>query len=235
MSYSIIIPNFNSSSFITKKINKLISFLKKTKINYEIIIVDDCSNDNSFIKIKELVNKNKKIRVIKNKINTGKSYSLIRGISKSKYKKIILIDSDLPYFYRLKNILDDLKIFDLVMIDRKHNVSKNLDTSFSYYQFFRVIIGLLFNKIIRIFLSINYRDTQAGLKGFIKPYNFSRINFVSKRFFFDVELILFFLKKKKKIKTIPVNFRVSNNSTIKIFALKKNIEIIKELFKIIIK
>lgn len=235
MSYSIIIPSFNSSNHITSKITKLINLLNKISIKYEIIIVDDCSTDNSPTKIIKLISSNKKIRIkmIKNTINTGKSFSIRKAIIRSNYEKIILIDSDLPYLYKLENIINSLKKFDLVMIDRKHSKSKNLDRSFTFYQFFRIQIGTVFNKIIRVFLPINYRDTQAGLKGFIKPHNFSKLKFISKRFFFDLELILLFIKKKKIITTIPVNFRVSNNSTIKIFAIKKNYEIIKELISVI--
>ena len=235
MEYSIIIPCFNSQSYIENKIDILIKFLNKKDVRYEIIIIDDCSNDKTFNKLLEINKKNNKTIIIKNIKNIGKSYSIIKGIGKSKYKKIILIDSDLPYFYRLNNIILALEKYDLVMIDRRHQKSKNLDTKKKLYQFLRIIIGLVFNKLIRLFLPINYKDTQAGLKGFIKPDNFSSLNFISKRFFFDLELILFFHYNKKKIKTIPVNFRVSKDSSIKIFNINKNIEILKELYKIICK
>ncbi len=234
MSLSIIMPNYNSEKFIRAKINKLSKFLKKKNIRFEIIIIDDCSLDNSYDKIKKLKNQNNKIKLFKNFKNSGKSYSIIKGIKKACYKKIILIDSDLPYFYRLNKIIDSLKKFDLVIIDRRHKKSKNLDNTFSIYQMIRIRIGLILNKIIRFFLSMDYKDTQAGLKSFIKPKNLFKKNFVSKRFFFDLELILFFIKEQKKIKTIPVNFRVSNNSTIKIFDLTRNIEIIKELIKVVL-
>ena len=235
MKYSIILPCFNSVNYIEKKINTLIKFLNKISIKYEIIIIDDCSNDGTFYKLLKIKSKSNKITVIKNTKNIGKSYSIIKGIKKSNYKKIILIDADLPYFYKFNNVLLGLNKYDLVMIDRRHKKSKNLDTKTNSYQFFRIKIGIIFNKIIRLFLPIDYKDTQAGLKGFIKPNNFSKLNFVSKRFFFDLELILFFCLMKKKIKTIPVNFRVSRKSSIKIFDLNKNIEILKELLKVISK
>jgi glycosyltransferase involved in cell wall biosynthesis len=224
MKYSIILPCFNSVNYIEKKINTLIKFLNKISIKYEIIIIDDCSNDGTFYKLLKIKSKSNKITIIKNTKNIGKSYSIIKGIKKSNYKKIILIDADLPYFYKFNNVLLGLNKYDLV-----------LDTKTNSYQFFRIKIGIIFNKIIRLFLPIDYKDTQAGLKGFIKPNNFSKLNFVSKRFFFDLELILFFCLMKKKIKTIPVNFRVSRKSSIKIFDLNKNIEILKELLKVISK
>ena len=54
---------------------------------------------------------------------------------------------------------------------------------------------------------MSIQDTQAGLKGFIKPKNFSKIKFISKRFFFDLELILLFIfAKKRKILSLKTNF-----------------------------
>jgi glycosyltransferase involved in cell wall biosynthesis len=230
MNYSIIIPCFNSEKYIIKNLDLLINYLKKIKAKYEIIVVDDCSLDKTF----KLLNKfKKKITIIKNKENIGKSYSLINGVLQSKYKNIVLIDSDLPYFEKLKTIMNNLKKYDFVLVDRRHKKSKNLDINFTIYQYLRIKIGLIFNKIIRMYLPIKFKDTQAGLKGFIKPDNFSKLNFVSKRFFFDLELMIYFTLHKKKIKTIPVNFNVSTDSTIKIFDLFKNIEILRELINVI--
>ena len=81
---------------------------------------------------------------------------------------------------------------------------------------------------------MSIRDTQAGLKGFIKPKNFSRIKFVSKRFFFDLELILLFIFAKKKILSLKTTYHVSIYSNISFFNLKKNFETLFELIKICI-
>ena len=50
------------------------------------------------------------------------------------------------------------------------------------------------------FLKINVYggDTQAGLKGFKKIRGFNNIKFISKKFFFDLELIIIYSKKKIK-------------------------------------
>ena len=83
------------------------------------------------------------------------------------------------------------------------------------------------------FINLKTKDTQSGLKGFEKPKNFNKIKFISKRFFFDLELLMIFQKKKIYPYSIPVKFEIPSNSNIKIFDLKKNIEIINELTKII--
>ena len=98
----------------------------------------------------------------------------------------------------------------------------------------RIILGYLINNFIRAWFNITIRDTQAGLKGFAKPKNFSRIKFISKRFFFDLELILLFSFLKKKIFSIQTIYSVDKKSNIYFFNLIKNFEILRELIKICI-
>ncbi len=77
-------------------------------------------------------------------------------------------------------------------------------------------------------------DTQAGLKAFKLNKEIKRKKFISKYYFFDIELINFFRKQNSKIKLIPVKFKVSNNSSIKIFSFK-NFNYINELIKVLYK
>ena len=66
------------------------------------------------------------------------------------------------------------------------------------YQLTRFIIGRLMCLILNyLCLDINVGDTQAGLKAFKKPKNFKKIKFISKKFFFDAELMILFYSLKK--------------------------------------
>ena len=96
----------------------------------------------------------------------------------------------------------------------------------------RNILGIAINLFIRMRFNINIKDTQAGLKGFVKPKNFSKIKFISKRFFFDLELILLFYFSKKKIFSLQTVYFVDEKSNINFFNLKKNYETLIELIKI---
>ena len=230
MSLSIIIPCFNSEKYILKNIEKLRSSINKINYKYEVIFIDDCSSDRTYEIVKNFIAQHKNIKIYKNYLNRGKSYSLIKGIKKAQFKKIIIIDSDLPYFSKIQILIKKLNSYDFVLINRGHKKSKNIGKDSNFYQIIRTYVGYFINFIIRTAFSIKIKDTQAGLKGFIKPKNFQKLSFSSKRFFFDLELLLYFVSQKKKIFSIPVIFVVSADSTIKIFDFKKNFEIIKELF-----
>ena len=234
--YSLIIPCYNCSQFIEKNIIKLIRKLNNFNIKYEIILIDDGSTDKTLEILKKINLNIKKIKILKNNFNIGKSFSSIKGIKISRYQKIILIDCDLPYFSDLKNIIFELnKGYDLVTINRKMEESKLISKNLNLYQITRYIIGGLIAiinlKVLK--LKIKGGDTQAGLKGFKKFKNFNKVKFLSRKFFFDLELISLYSKKKLSIKSIKTNYSVPSKSSIKIFNFSKNFEILCELFKVI--
>ncbi|MFT4303209.1 MAG: glycosyltransferase [Candidatus Woesearchaeota archaeon] len=100
---SIIIPVFNEENYIQRTIN---SILKQSYKNYEIIIIDDGSNDNTIKNIP----KNKKIRILKNKKNKGIVYSLNKGIKHSKGEYIARIDAgDISNKKRLEKQINEFK------------------------------------------------------------------------------------------------------------------------------
>ena len=104
----------------------------------------------------------------------------------------------------------------------------------NFYQLSRNYFGISINNFLKFWLKMSIRDTQAGLKGFIKPKNFSKIKFISKRFFFDLELILLFIFAKKKILSLKTTYNVAIDSNISFFNFKKNFETLFELIKICI-
>ena len=171
-------------------------------------------------KIKTIKKKDKKIK-ISVIILIKVSLSLISGIKKSKYEKIIIYDCDLPYLNYLKKWLK-ISIITLCFINRKSKESRLNSKLLNSYQIIRFLIGRLICFIINFTcLSLKTGDTQAGLKAFIKPKKFKKIKFLSKKFFFDAEIMIIFHGLNKKMKNIPIKYSVPKDSTIKIFELKK--------------
>ena len=66
---SIIIPSFNSEQTILESIDSIL--LQNLSISYEVIIVDDCSTDNSLELIRNKIRDYKNFKVYKNKSNLG--------------------------------------------------------------------------------------------------------------------------------------------------------------------
>lgn len=231
---SIIVPCYNYEKHILNNLEKLINRVEKYKVDYEIIVINDGSLDNTK-KVIENNLINKKINLIDNKKNKGKSFSIISTLPLCKYTNILLIDCDLPYFdYFDQVILGIQKNFDLVCINRRSKKSVVINENLNNYQKTRFILGNLIGKLINLFLKIDLEgtDTQAGLKAFKKEKDFKKLNFNSKKYFFDLELIYHFRKNQKKVLTIPVKYEIAKESNIKIFSIK-NFYILYEFFKIV--
>lgn len=232
MNVSFIIPCLNCEDFIQSTVIKLYKHLKNfKKINYEIIFIDDGSFDKTGIILKKFLSK--KIKLITNPKNIGKSASLIKGINASRYNKILIIDCDLPYFQYLKIVLNKLQSNEFIYINRKSKKSKLLSKNLNFYQIARVNISKIICRIINSFFFDFYiGDTQAGLKAFTKPKNFNKISFLSKKFFLDAELMILFYQSKVKMLSIPVKYKIYTKSSIKIFSFE-NFIYIYEFVKII--
>ncbi len=87
--FSICIPNYNYGHYIGATIN---SVLNQTFTDYEIIISDNASTDNSISVIKKI--KSEKIRLFQNKYNIGFSHNLDRATKEAAGDYIILLSSD---------------------------------------------------------------------------------------------------------------------------------------------
>jgi glycosyltransferase involved in cell wall biosynthesis len=89
---SVLIPAFNHEKYINKAI---ISVLNQSYQNFEIIIIDDCSTDNTFKKIKYF--KDPRIKAFRFNKNMGISFTLNHCIRHAKGKYISLLGSDDQY------------------------------------------------------------------------------------------------------------------------------------------
>ena len=86
-SVSIIIPCYNFEKLILSNIKKIRNKILKYSIKYEIIVVDDGSQDTTYKKLLSL-KKNTKLKILKNSKNKGKSYSVRKALNKAKYDHV---------------------------------------------------------------------------------------------------------------------------------------------------
>ena len=92
---SIITPCYNAQNFIAETIRSL---LNQTYKNWEMIIVDDSSTDNSVVIIEQYLIQEPRIKLLHNKQNLGVSKSRNKGVAASNGSYIALLDSDDIWF-----------------------------------------------------------------------------------------------------------------------------------------
>jgi dolichol-phosphate mannosyltransferase len=159
-SFSIIIPVLNEEKNIKKLIFLLEKYLKYFK--YEIIFIDDNSSDNTKSIINNYISKNIKYYLrIKNKDLT---LSCFLGLKKSKYKNIIIMDSDLQHHPRYLPKIIDLyfkKKLDFVVAVRNFNKDVGLGR-------LRRFMSILLSHIFNFFLGYRVSDPMSGFFMFKK-------------------------------------------------------------------
>ena len=162
MKFSIVIPLFNEGLNIVKLVNEINTQLLSS-YQYEIVLVNDGSTDNTLEIIKEINLKHPKIiKVINNETNMGQSYSLINGINKSLHDIIVTIDGDgqnnprdIPKLINIYSSDDKLFLVGGIRINRKDSIIK-------------IYSSLIANKIRNLVLKDNCKDTGCSLKVFDK-------------------------------------------------------------------
>lgn len=92
---SVIVPLFNEEESLMELSLKLRDVFDKMKCMYEVIFVDDGSNDNSFKQIKYIHSRNSRFHCIKFRRNYGKSAALQAGFDASRGDYVITMDADL--------------------------------------------------------------------------------------------------------------------------------------------
>ena len=177
----ILIPSFN-------ELNNLKKFIKEIHKRYKVLIIDDCSSDNTSTWLKK-----NKINFIKNKKNIGYEQSLIKGLkilSKvKKVEKIITMDADgqhkMKHIKKFINVSNN-KNADLIIGSRK---KKN--------RFIESIISKIFQ------MKYSLEDPLSGFKLY-KREKLKEMKFDNFKKFFLVDLVLEFIKKKHKVISINI-------------------------------
>ncbi|MBW2998991.1 glycosyltransferase [Candidatus Woesearchaeota archaeon] len=173
---SIIIPSYNYNWCITEAIE---SVIRQTYSDWELIIVDDGSKDNS-VQIIEKYLTNSKIKLIKHKKNRGLSESYQTGLKNSKGKYIAFLESD--DVWHKKSLEIKVKIIEkskanLVYTDVKFFGFKDLRyfTNKLHFDKIKSEIPINTNFIPRIFLLKNIIPTFSCV--IIKKNIFKKLNF----------------------------------------------------------
>ena len=159
MNFSIVIPVLNEKKNLPVLIYKILNTLKKRK--YEIIIVDDSSNDGSEELLLKLQKKIKNLKVIirKNKIR-DLSKSCAEGFEKSKYDQILVMDGDLQHNPKyIPHMIKKMKEFNVDFVVGSRDLVSSRVKSLS---FFRQSASFILIKFLNILFGEKTIDPMSG-------------------------------------------------------------------------
>jgi dolichol-phosphate mannosyltransferase len=225
MTLSIIIPVYNESKNVEKTVNNLKKIKKNIK-KFNLIFIDDFSNDNTFDILNKLSKKYSFVKIFKNK-KKGLGSAIEEGIKKSNfvYIAIFMADSsdstaDLIRYYKIISS----KKFDAVLGSRFIKESKIKD-----YPFLKYFLNRIFNNFVKLIFLSNYNDFTNAFKIYKKSVLRNLLPIVSENFNVFLEIPLKIISRKYSYKIIPIswqnrkigksNFRIKELSSMYIFTL----------------
>ena len=226
---SLIIPSYNEGNRIIDTLQKVDKYLSSQSYNYEIIVVNDGSKDNTAEIVKKLIPEIKNLVLIDNIENNGKGFVVRQGIFRAKGEYIIFTDADnSTAIEQIEKIFAEFEKGYKVVIGSRDIKGAVVAIPQPWW---RIMLGNIFNLMVQIISGLyGIWDTQCGFKGFTKQsardiFSKCEIN----DFAFDVEVLVLAKKMKYKIKEIPIIWINSVESTV---GFKSMIKMLFEILKI---
>lgn len=208
MKVSIIIPAYNEERTIIEILKKVNDKIQEIKyFNFEIIIVDDFSNDKTVI----LLEQNQKLYslLIKNDRNYGKGFCIRKALNLINADIVLIQDADLEYSPSDYNLL--LKPFLELNADVVYG-SRFKSGEYSRVLFFwHKIVNFYITLLSNIFSNLNLTDVETGYKLF-KLEKLKKINLLENSFAFEIEVTMKLAKLKPSIKFYEVGISYNGRS-----------------------
>ncbi len=228
-SISVVIPCFNEETTIFGNLIKINRYLESTFQSFEIIAVNDGSNDDTMgelLKVKELF----PLKVISLQKNEGKGGAVKKGFLESKNDIVMFLDADLaiPIEELDKFVATTKNGFDIAIASRFVPGLKIKKRVVWYRKFMEHIFRLMRMAIIN---NYDIRDTQCGFKVFSRHAAMAIFpQLTISRFAFDSEIIFIARKMGLKIKELPITLQNPRESHVRL--LRDPLNMTKDLLKI---
>lgn len=196
-SLSFFMPAFNEEDNIAASIREAVVVLGKLANDFEIIIVDDGSADNTSEIVAALAKKDARIRVIRHKANRGYGAALVTGFKSCRNNLIFFTDADRQFnLSEIKKFLPHVKNYDAVIGYRAPRQDPML----------RKINAIGWKWLLRFTLGLKVRDVDCAFK-LIKKKQIDKIIIKSRGALVSAELLMKLRHKRCRILELPVSHR----------------------------
>lgn len=170
MKISLVSPVYLAENIINKLVNQIEVTMVNLNVEYEIILVDDRSPDDSWIKILEIAKSNSKVIPVRLSRNFGQHAAIMAGLSKTQGEWVVVMDCDLQDQPKeIKKLYDEaMRGYDIVLASRANRQDTFIKkiSSKCFYKIFNYLagveidnsianFGIYHRKVIRSVLNVN--------------------------------------------------------------------------------
>ncbi|MDZ8241081.1 MAG: glycosyltransferase [Nostoc sp. ChiQUE01a] len=201
---SIVIPAYNEEDCIVQTVHTISTVLEQEKIDYEILVVNDNSKDNTEELLQQINSENIKLRYVNNYYPNGFGFAVRCGLENFTGDAVAVVmadSSDAPedmvsYYHTLQ------EGYDCVFGSRFIKGGRVID-----YPIHKLIVNRLANLFIKILFGLKFNDTTNAFKIYRKEVIDGISPLVSHHFNLTVEMPLKAIVRGYSYKTIPITWR----------------------------
>jgi len=212
MDVSIVIACYNESQHLEASVETIKNIMDSTRWSYELIFIDDLSNDGTQDVLRKLMVKYPKWKYYFHDVNIGRGATVTEGFLKSGGSVVGFIDIDLevPAYIMPALIVE-------IIHGRYHVATAKRDYRIHLQIIHRWLISRSYNLMVKKMLGVNLEDTETGCKFFYREKLLPILLYTEdKRWFWDTEIMVNCYMENLKIKELPALFirRLDKKSTV---------------------
>ena len=202
MKLSIIIPVRNEGNVISKTLDLITNSMNE--IDYEVLVINDFSDDDTCKKVEEKINTNSKIKLYNNS-KKGLGGTINLGIEKCEGEAVCIMMAD------MSDEIDDLKKY--YQLIQKKDISAVFGSRFikgsnvSEYPLKKLFLNRIFNYLTKFIFFSDYNDFTNAFKIYKKDALIKAMPLVSESFNIFLEMPLKIISRKMKYEIIPIAWK----------------------------
>ena len=221
---SVIVPVYNEESSIVNVVQSMDIALSTLSFEYEIILVDDGSTDNTSEEMQKLSNRLSYLSVLTHKTNRGYGAALKSGISKSKFDRIMIIDADQTYATEdIPLLIEAAKQYDIVIGSRPYDKIPRI----------RRPAKSILKYLTQLLTDQKIPDLNSGFRIFKKEIVISFLPFFPDGFSFTSTLTIISITQNYTIKFIPTKY-LKRKGKSKIKPIRDTLNFVQLIFRTIL-
>lgn len=235
---SVVIPAYNEERRLPGTLRRIAACLEERDYSFEVIVVDDGSEDGTAEIVEDFMASHSNICLIKND-HRGKGYAVRTGMLAARGKFVLFSDADLATpMEEVEKLLASLEGgYDIAIGSREDVGARRYGEPW-----YRHLMGRVFNLLVRLIALKGFRDTQCGFKCFRRGVArdlFQRVKLYGAEAGqvkggavtgFDVEVLLLARKLGYSVAEVPVEWHYSSDT--KVNPLRDPLRMFKDLLRV---
>ena len=224
ISLGVIVPFYNEEKFLEESVSRVL----KLDIVDQIVLVDDCSIDASYMIAEKIVAGNNRISLTQTLLNEGKGSAIKRGLELVSTSHVIIHDADLEYFPEdIPELFNETMVHDDCLVIGSRTLGEKQRKNIYFYTYFG-------NKVLTLLFSVlnNHKLSDiASCYWLVKVETLKNINLSEKGFAVEVEVLSKFIKNNIQVIEVPIKYEARSYQDGKKIKLKDGLKIFFKILK----